>query len=94
MPPSAPFVRAERTGSVAGGERAARIESTNLNGLRPKARGDRPHRRPSHQPHCRAAALERPRVADPRCSLNFAISSAAKLRELPALRSYRNKLPL
>ena len=46
-------------------------------------------------PHRRAAALEhRPRIADPRCSLNFAISSAAMLRELPALRSYRNKLPL
>ena len=87
--------------SYAGGERAAiayaLIEppSSTASILKLFARGGRPYRRPSHQPDRRTAALEHRRcIADPRCSLIFAISLVAEPRELPAPRSYRNRLPL
>jgi transposase len=86
-------------GSDAGGERAAvaytLIETAKLDGLDPEAYLREVIGRPSHQPPRRTAALEHRRcIADPCCSLIFAVSLVVEPRELPVPRSYRNRLPL
>ena len=85
-----------------GGERAAvaytLIETAKLNGLDPEAYLREVIGRIADHPINRivgTAALEhRRRIADPCCSLIFAVSSVTEPRELPVPRSYRYRLPL